>query len=111
MRIRILTVEESRRLEREANERGLGFAQMMEDAGRKTALAIQERFGIRDRRAVVLVGPGNNGGDGLVAAHYLLALGSKVTCYVWKRQQVNDPNYDRVVEDGVPVIWAQDDQG
>ncbi len=111
MRIRILTVEESRRLEREANERGLGFAQMMEDAGRKTALAIQERFGIRDRRAVVLVGPGNNGGDGLVAAHYLLALGSDVTCYVWKRQHVNDPNYDRVVEDGVPVIWAQDDQG
>ena len=111
MRTWILTVEESRYLEREANERGVGFAQMMENAGRRTALTIQERFGISDRRVVVLVGPGNNGGDGLVAAHYLLALGSDVTCYVWKRPPVSDVNYDRVVADGVPVIWAQDDQG
>ena len=109
MRTRLLTVQESRFLEREANRLGLPFSEMMESAGRATALAVQERIELRGRPILVLVGPGNNGGDGLVAAHYLQALGAQVTCYLWRRQQGGDPNYDRVVADHVPVVWAQDD--
>lgn len=111
MQTRILTVAESRSLERAAAEWGLGYAAMMENAGRATALAVQERLGARGRLVVVLVGPGNNGGDGLVAAHYLRASGSVVTCYIWKREPVGDPNYERVVVDGIPVVWADGDGG
>ena len=68
--IKIITVDKSRYLEEKANEAGLAYAQMMENAGRGAAQAIQRRWGTKGKRIVLLVGPGNNGGDGLVA-YYL----------------------------------------
>lgn len=107
--VKIITVEKSRELETRANEGGLGFDEMMENAGRETAEAIRRRLDPKDRRVVVLVGPGNNGGDGLVAAHYLWAMGARVTCYLWKRSGEEDPNLQRVEKDGMPTVWAEDD--
>jgi hydroxyethylthiazole kinase-like uncharacterized protein yjeF len=107
--VKVITVEKSRELEKAADEGGLSFAQMMENAGRATARAIEQLLSPRERRVVVLVGPGNNGGDGLVAAHYLAQMGARVTCYLWKREAEGDANLDRVQGGGVPVIWAEDD--
>ena len=109
--IRIITIGESRDLENAANAGGLSFAEMMENAGRRTAEAIRSRMGIKSRRVVVLVGPGNNGGDGLVAAHYLSEMGADVTCYIWKRDVECDRNYLRARDDGLPILWAKDDSG
>jgi hydroxyethylthiazole kinase-like uncharacterized protein yjeF len=107
--IKIITVEKSRELENKANEGGLSFAEMMENAGRSVAQAIRRRLGVKDRRIVVLVGPGNNGGDGLVAAHYLREMGAWVTCYIWKRDVEGDANFQRVEASSLPVVWAEDD--
>jgi hydroxyethylthiazole kinase-like uncharacterized protein yjeF len=109
--IKIITVEKSRYLETKANEGGLSYAQMMENAGRGTADAIDRRMGAQGKRVVVLVGPGNNGGDGLVAAHYLKEMGAKVSCYIWKREGKADANLQRVQDEGLPVIWTEDDAG
>ncbi len=109
--VKIITVEKSRCLENEANEGGLSFAQMMENAGRGTALAIRRRLGTKEKRIVVLVGPGNNGGDGLVAAHHLREMGARVTCYLWKRSAEGDTNLRRVKDDRIPLVWAEDDAG
>ena len=115
--VKIITVEKSRTLESEANERGLSFAEMMEKAGHSTALAIRRRLGTAEgqpepgKRILVLVGPGNNGGDGLVAAHYLWEMGAPVTCYFWKRNVEGDANYRRVQDDLLPTVWAADDPG
>ena len=109
--VKIITVEKSRDLENRANEGGLGFDEMMENAGRATALTVRRRVGAKGRRIVVLVGPGNNGGDGLVAAHYLWDMGARVTCYMWKRDMPGDANLRRVRDDRVPVVWAEDDAG
>ncbi|MFN2227127.1 MAG: NAD(P)H-hydrate dehydratase [Anaerolineae bacterium] len=107
--VKIITVDKSRELENRANEGGLSFATMMENAGRGTAEAIRRHIEPKGRRVVVLVGPGNNGGDGLVAAHYLWTMGARVTCYLWKRSDGDDANMRRVEEDGLPILWAEDD--
>lgn len=67
--IRLTTVTEMQAIEASADANGVSYAQMMETAG----LAVAERTKAHlDRKAsqrvLVLVGTGNNGGDGLVAA-------------------------------------------
>jgi hydroxyethylthiazole kinase-like uncharacterized protein yjeF len=108
--VKIITVEKSRYLENTANAGGLSFAEMMENAGRSTAQAIRQRRGAKGKRVIVLVGPGNNGGDGLVAAHYLWEMGARVTCYLWKRNADDDANLRRVKDDRMPLIWSEDDE-
>lgn len=109
--IKVITVEKSRFLENKAHEGGLSFAEMMENAGRGTAVAIDRYLGAKHKRIVVLVGPGNNGGDGLVAAHHLWEMGGRVTCYLWKRKVEDDANLRRVREDRLVVVRAEDDPG
>jgi len=71
--LKLPTPSEMAALEQEAHERyGISVAVLMERAGARTA-DIARRL-LRDRggrRVVVLVGKGNNGGDGLVAARHL----------------------------------------
>ncbi|MBN1659931.1 MAG: NAD(P)H-hydrate dehydratase [Anaerolineae bacterium] len=108
--IKIITVAESRELETQANKQGMRFEEMMENAGRQTAEVIRRHVEVKGKRVVVLVGPGNNGGDGLVAAHYLWGMGARVSCYIWKRSVEGDGHYQRVESDGMPVCWADDDE-
>lgn len=107
--IKVITVEKSRELENKAHAGGLSFAEMMENAGRGTAVAIDRYLGASQKRIVVLVGPGNNGGDGLVAAHYLWEMGARVTCYLWKRRAEGDAHLKRIREDRLPLFGAEDD--
>ena len=83
---RIVSVEEMQRLEKEADAGGQSYAAMMEQAGTALAEAIQESYaGGADRSVLVLVGPGNNGGDGLVCARLLSDAGYHVRVYLWAR--------------------------
>ena len=52
---------------------GRSILELMENAGRSVAVAVRERWS--PRSTVVLCGPGNNGGDGFVAARHLAAAG------------------------------------
>ncbi|RUL83669.1 NAD(P)H-hydrate epimerase [Tautonia sociabilis] len=60
---------------RAAGELGLPTLVLMENAGRGAADRLVERAGPEPRRVLVLCGPGNNGGDGGVAARHLDARG------------------------------------
>ncbi|GAB3257836.1 NAD(P)H-hydrate epimerase [Nocardioides dilutus] len=59
---------------------GVGLAQMMENAGRSLAELAQSRFA--PGSVTVLVGAGNNGGGGLVAARHLANHGLRVEVVV-----------------------------
>ncbi len=61
-------------------EFGIVLGQMMEQAGSHLAEVVRVELGgdLRDRRVVVAVGPGNNGGGGLVAARHLANRGAAV---------------------------------
>lgn len=64
-------------VDRAATVAGLPGAALMESAGRETAREIRRRWP-RPGRAVVLMGGGNNGGDGLVVARHLVEAGWEV---------------------------------
>jgi NAD(P)H-hydrate epimerase len=111
MTIKVFTVAEMVAAERAADAAGLSYSQMMETAGTRVAEAIQQRYNVADRRVLVLVGPGNNGGDGLVAGRHLAEAGAMVAFYLTKpRDAAQDDNMARVEEMGLEVLLADHDQ-
>jgi ADP-dependent NAD(P)H-hydrate dehydratase / NAD(P)H-hydrate epimerase len=73
----LLTAEEMRACEAEAGKAGIFTRELMERAGQALADHAQRLAGTEGRFAI-LCGPGNNGGDGLVAARHLAQAGRQV---------------------------------
>ena len=82
MKIEILTTKEMAEADRLTIAAGKPGAKLMEAAGRavadRAAHLIRRRGGVKIE---VLCGPGNNGGDGYVAAHVLLEMGFDVEAH------------------------------
>ena len=75
----ILTPEQAVELDRATQAGGVLAESLMERAGRAVARACVDLIGgVYGRRAVVVCGKGNNGGDGLVAARHLARWGMRV---------------------------------
>jgi ADP-dependent NAD(P)H-hydrate dehydratase / NAD(P)H-hydrate epimerase len=78
----VLTPQESVELDRATQARGVPADVLMERAGRAVARAAVDLLGgSYGRRAVVVCGKGNNGGDGLVAARHLARWGAAVAVH------------------------------
>jgi NAD(P)H-hydrate epimerase len=90
-------------IEKEADAGGLTYDQMMENAGQGLADIILS-ISTEDNEAEVLglVGPGNNGGDTLVAMSTLAAQGWKARAYLVKRKK--DDLVKRFLEAGGEVL-------
>ena len=89
----IVTVAEMRELETRADhEYGLTSHILMENAGKSAAdmlvTHINRPRSVAELEFLILVGPGNNGGDGLVMARHLRKWGGKVSLYRWKEQRL-----------------------
>ena len=69
----LLSVEAMYRADAAAVEAGVPGVELMEAAGAAVAGALMERWS--QRPVLILCGPGNNGGDGFVAARYLSEAG------------------------------------
>ena len=85
-----LDAEEMRAVDRWAiDERGVPSLELMEAAGRAVAEAAAELT--EERRAAIVCGKGNNGGDGLVAARILAETGFEVDALLlWPRDELSD---------------------
>jgi len=107
---KIVTVEQMQKIEKAADASGLSYTQMMENAGRSIAQRILEHWTRMDGKCVViLVGSGNNGGDGLVVGHYLHQAGAKVRAYLAKARAASDTNLNRLLEDNAEIVVASED--
>ncbi len=67
----MLSPAEMRVLDRNAEYSGVPILDLMEAAGKAVADVARSEFSAVGKRIVVVCGPGNNGGDGLVAARHL----------------------------------------
>jgi hydroxyethylthiazole kinase-like uncharacterized protein yjeF len=107
--MKITTTEQMREIERAADAQGLTYATMMENAGRAVAREMQGRLATEGQKVLILVGPGNNGGDGLVAARHLYDGGARVSLYLWKGKRGDDENFRQAQERAIPCVAADDD--
>ncbi len=107
--MKIATTQQMREIEKKADAQGLTYAIMMENAGQAVAREIRERLGVKDKRVLVLIGPGNNGGDGLVAARHLHDDGAEVQLYLWKRKLRGDENLRLTQERNIAYLRSSDD--
>lgn len=104
----MISVEQMRKLEHEAFERGATVEELMERAGKACAEEIEKRLGTGIRIAV-FIGPGNNGGDGLVAARYLNEKNDVVVVLVKEpKTDAAKLNYQRAREAGMEFGNVED---
>ena len=108
--IRIVSVARMREIEAAADASGLHYAQLMENAGQALATRAATLLAGRNRAQIlVLVGAGNNGGDGLVAARLLAQqAGYRVCCYLL-RPRPGDRLLDSSRNAGAEIVHAEDD--
>ncbi|HZY41874.1 MAG TPA: NAD(P)H-hydrate dehydratase [Anaerolineae bacterium] len=146
--MKLVTVDQMRRIEAASDAQGHSYAAMMELAGSTVARVIQSRLDnwsigqlvdrstgqpvnqsssqpidrstsqlvepspvARTRRILVLVGPGNNGGDGLVAARHLHDAGAEVGVYLLKPREDADAHIAALRERSVFMAILPDDRG
>lgn len=94
----ILTVAETAKADKAAILAGAPGETLMERAGTAVADAISARF--RAQPAVVVCGPGNNGGDGYVVARLLKARGWPVEVRALGEPTTDDAKAARALWDG-----------
>jgi len=94
--------------EHASSSAGIPLLALMESAGLAVATFVRDRLVESqpgDRRVAVICGPGNNGGDGLVAARYLADWAAAVPVYLLCRADAlrGDArvNYERLVKLGI----------
>jgi hydroxyethylthiazole kinase-like uncharacterized protein yjeF len=90
--MKICSVEQMKQFEKNAVSQGLTIPMMMENAGKGIADYIIDNCGedISTRVVIGLVGPGNNGGDVLVALRLLVEKGYKTVAFCYSREKEKD---------------------
>ncbi len=100
--MKVLSVDEMRRVEQECARSGISTDILMENAGKVVAGEIRRILGnIETKQVILLIGPGNNGGDGLVAARHLHDWGAKVSLFLLGQRDKDDHNLKLVRERGI----------
>jgi hydroxyethylthiazole kinase-like uncharacterized protein yjeF len=107
---RIVSVEQMRALEKEADSEGLSYAAMMQNAGRGAGSQIDRKFGCLNRKTILgLVGAGNNGGDALVALTYLQEHDWETHAYLIADRDESDALVtEYLASGGILATFAQD---
>jgi NAD(P)H-hydrate epimerase len=100
--MKILSAGEMRRVEQECAASGITTDMLMQNAGKAVAGETGRILGsIEKKRVILLIGPGNNGGDGLVAARHLHDRGAHIFLFLLGKRDKDDNNLKLVRERGI----------
>jgi hydroxyethylthiazole kinase-like uncharacterized protein yjeF len=108
--VKILTRAQMHLLEENCARIGLTTDILMENAGKAVAEEVRRILGnIKRQHILFLIGPGNNGGDGLVAARHLHDWGAKVSVYLLGERGESDQKLKSVRERGINCVDLAED--
>jgi len=108
--MKIVTAEQMREIDRRAAASGIATDFLMENAGRAVAEAIRNFIDyVAGKTILALAGPGNNGGDALVAARWLHEWGANVNVYLMSGRTGEDKNLSLIEELDIPVFQLEKD--
>ncbi len=113
--MKLVSVSEMRSVEKEANSSGLTYATMMENAGHNLAREVMELAYFQNTegeevQVLGLVGPGNNGGDTLVALAHLADKGWIARAYLVNRKPGKDDLIKRLEASEGEILLAEADE-
>jgi len=109
--MKVLTIEQMSQVEELCAKIGLPTDVLMENAGKAVAEEVRHILGAIDQQHVlILIGPGNNGGDGLVTARHLHDWGAKVSLYLFSQRPPDDSNLKLIEERGITCVEAAQDE-
>ncbi len=113
--IKVVSIDEMRQIEAAADAAGISYDDMMENAGIAVAHRVIDLLAKlpdpTEARVTLLIGPGNNGGDGLVAGRVIAENSSAlVRFYLLAHRSDDDPRLKAVADKGLFVAYAEDDQ-
>ena len=110
--LKLVTPDQMRRIEDRAEALGVSKAALMQNAGLAIARRIRQLhaplYGVP---VLILAGPGNNGGDGIVAARWLQRWQARPVVYICRDRPDPDPILDAARAANVPIIAASADAG
>ncbi len=110
--MKVVTSAQMAALEAGSERRGVATDILMENAGLAVAETVRRLLGsVADAAVLVLVGPGNNGSDGLVTARQLRRWGARVTAYLVASRPAADPKMDLARDYDVEIVSLADDPG
>ncbi|SVA25086.1 uncharacterized protein METZ01_LOCUS77940 [marine metagenome] len=103
--MKIVTSSEMADIEERSADCGVSINVLLDNAGQRVASEIESEFGpIFGARILALIGPGNNGSDGLVACTRLVKHGAKVTAAILTTRPELDGRLRQAVSSGVDVL-------
>jgi ADP-dependent NAD(P)H-hydrate dehydratase / NAD(P)H-hydrate epimerase len=110
--MKLTTTSQMRAIEKEADSKGVSYAQMMENAGKGLAEIVHAIGQENDWHFVTgIVGSGNNGGDTLVALTWLAEAGWRTHAYLVNRKPTDDKLVNRYLSAGGEVTPLASDSG
>ena len=108
--MKIVNSQQMLDLEESTATLGVSRDQLMDNAGLAIAKLVRDILApLTALNATILVGPGNNGSDGLVTALHLHKWGCNVTVYAVSSRPSIDTRFQSVREQGITCVYAYND--
>ena len=110
--MKIVDVNGMRAIEQECFDQGISASELMDKAGFGVANRVHnilDELKTKPKSILILAGPGNNGGDGLVAASYLSDYRYDITIYLPFGSKEHVSKIDDLINRGVNILYPEDD--